>query len=41
MVEPGDLYTLNTQAADGLGEPVLLVALDGYVDAGAFLGLYI
>ncbi|WP_029137611.1 PAC2 family protein [Nakamurella lactea] len=34
MLEPGDLYTLNAQAADGLGEPVLLVALDGYVDAG-------
>lgn len=32
--EPGDLYTLNQDAADGLGEPVLLVALDGYVDAG-------
>ncbi|MGI8418134.1 MAG: PAC2 family protein, partial [Nakamurella sp.] len=32
--EPGDLYTLNPEAADGLGEPVLLVALDGYVDAG-------
>ncbi|MDQ6659110.1 MAG: PAC2 family protein [Actinomycetota bacterium] len=32
--EPGDLYTLNPEAAEGLGEPVLLVALDGYVDAG-------
>lgn len=34
MVDPADLYTLNAQAAVGPGEPVLLVALDGYVDAG-------
>jgi hypothetical protein len=34
MVEPGDLYSLNAEATDGLGEPVLLVAMDGYVDAG-------
>jgi len=32
--EPGELYTLDPEATDGLGEPVLLVALDGYVDAG-------
>jgi len=32
--EPGELYTMEPEAADGLGEPVLVVALDGYVDAG-------
>jgi len=34
VAEPGELYTVDAEAADGLGEPVLLVALDGYVDAG-------
>ncbi|MEJ7651266.1 MAG: PAC2 family protein [Nakamurella sp.] len=31
---PDELYVLDEQAAEGLHEPVLLVALDGYVDAG-------
>lgn len=31
---PQELYVLDEQALDGLHEPVLLIALDGYVDAG-------
>ena len=35
--EPGDLYSVHVEAPqlDDLREPVLLVALDGYVDAGS------
>lgn len=34
--EPGDLYTVHVEAPslDDLREPVLVIALDGYVDAG-------
>ena len=35
------LYELDEQAADGLREPVLLVALDGYVDAGNGVALVV
>ena len=34
--EPGELYELHLEnpAIDQLADPVLIVALDGYIDAG-------
>ncbi len=40
-MEPAELYQLHleTSALDGLGEPVLVHGLDGYVDAGSGVSL--